>query len=211
MTLPSIAILLHLWIKKTEDLRKERNGYSNVVGLKRRFAIEVEDYDEKEKLLDEIFDKSKVPNTELFALDVDLVIQLLSSFEGKQVYPKEKTKEEVFDDAVKEFEVKSDMGFIPDGTYYLERNVKGFGKAKGEAVVEDGVFKVLKGARCAPVKGRFIPEFVKNAWIENDTLMEDVVCSSPSSAGWIIIGKSNNGWKEWKDRQGQPIDIFRNQ
>ena len=30
----------------------ERNGYFNVVGLKRKFAIEVEDYDEKEKLLD---------------------------------------------------------------------------------------------------------------------------------------------------------------
>ena len=29
----------------------ERNGYFNVVGLKRKFAIEVEDYDEKEKLL----------------------------------------------------------------------------------------------------------------------------------------------------------------
>lgn len=26
----------------------ERNGYSNVTGLKRKFAIEVEDYDEKE-------------------------------------------------------------------------------------------------------------------------------------------------------------------
>lgn len=25
----------------------ERNGYSNVVGMKREFAIEVEDYDEK--------------------------------------------------------------------------------------------------------------------------------------------------------------------
>lgn len=33
----------------------ERNGYSNVVGLQRKFAIEVEDYDEKEKLLDMIF------------------------------------------------------------------------------------------------------------------------------------------------------------
>ena len=42
----------------------ERNGYFNVVGLKRKFAIEVEDYDEKEKLLDEIFAKAtcKVPN-----------------------------------------------------------------------------------------------------------------------------------------------------
>ena len=30
----------------------ERNGYFNVVGLKRKFAIEVEDYDAKEILLD---------------------------------------------------------------------------------------------------------------------------------------------------------------
>lgn len=63
----------------------ERNGYFNVVGLQRRFAIEVEDYDEKEALLDEIFSKSRVPGSELFALDIDLVIQLLSSFEGCQV------------------------------------------------------------------------------------------------------------------------------
>ena len=52
----------------------ERHGYSNVVGLKRRFAIEVDDYSEKETLLDDIFSKSRVPNTELFALDIDLVV-----------------------------------------------------------------------------------------------------------------------------------------
>lgn len=73
----------------------ERNGYSNVAGLKRKFAIEVEDYSEKEMLLDDIFSKSRVPNTELFALDVDLVVQLLSSFDGKQIYPETQSKEEV--------------------------------------------------------------------------------------------------------------------
>lgn len=60
----------------------ERNGYSNVTALKRRFAIEVDDYDDKEKLIDDIFSKSKVHNTELYALDVELVVQLLSSFEA---------------------------------------------------------------------------------------------------------------------------------
>lgn len=35
----------------------ERNGYFNVAGLKRKFAILVEDYDEKEKLLHQIFEK----------------------------------------------------------------------------------------------------------------------------------------------------------
>ena len=63
----------------------EQNGYKNVAGLKRNFAIEVEDYDEKESLIHSIFSKSQIANTELFALDADLVIQLLSSFEGKQL------------------------------------------------------------------------------------------------------------------------------
>ena len=72
----------------------ENNGYRNIGGLKRRFAIEVADYDEKEVLLHDIFSKSNVPNTELFALEADLVVQLLASLDGKQIYPQTITKEE---------------------------------------------------------------------------------------------------------------------
>ena len=32
---------------------------------------------------------------------------------------------------------------------------------------------------------------------------------NPSSAGWIVIGKSNNGWLEWRDLKGNPIEIYR--
>ena len=42
----------------------ESNGYQNVTALKKAFAIEVEDYDGKETLLHEIFDKSRVGDTE---------------------------------------------------------------------------------------------------------------------------------------------------
>lgn len=187
----------------------ERNGYSNVAGLQRKFAIEVDDYDEKEKLLDDIFSKSRVPNTELFALDIDLVIKLLSSFEGKKIYPKDKTKEEIFDQAENELKIKADSDSIPDGTYYLERNLKGFGKVTGKAEAEDGIFKVLKGSICGPTKDGFVPEIRKSANIKNNILMEDIVCSSPSAAGWVVIGKSNNGWSEWKDKKGKKIDSFR--
>ena len=31
-----------------------------------------------------------------------------------------------------------------------------------------------------------------------------------SSAGWIVIGKSNNGWVEWMDLQGNSIEKHRN-
>lgn len=69
----------------------EANGYYNVVGLKRFFAIEVEDYDDKEALLHEIFSKHRVGTSELFALEYDLVKQLLLSFDGQVFIRRTKT------------------------------------------------------------------------------------------------------------------------
>lgn len=76
----------------------ERNGYYNVSGLKQFFAIELDDYDDKENLLHEIFSKHRVDDSELFALDCELVKQLLLAFDGKVVYPKHIDKEREFDE-----------------------------------------------------------------------------------------------------------------
>lgn len=188
----------------------ERNGYSNVVGLKRRFAIAVEDYDDKEILLGDIFSKSRVPNTELYAIDIDLVIQLLSSFDGEQVYPESKSKEEIFEDATRERQVKLDWGSVPNGEYYLSENRANFGQINATMRVQDGVFTVLSGSDCAPDSDGWMPESRKAAQIENNKLMENVDCNSPSTAGWIVLGKSNNGWMVWKNSDGEPIDVYRN-
>ncbi len=75
----------------------EANGYSNVSGLKRFFAIELDDYVDKEKLLHEIFNKHQVGDSELFALDYELVRQLLLSFDGEVIYPENTDKEKQFD------------------------------------------------------------------------------------------------------------------
>lgn len=75
----------------------EGNGYYNVSGLKKHFAIEVEDFDEKESLIHEIFQKQQIGNSELFALDPELVEQLLLAFDGKVVYPENIDKEKRFD------------------------------------------------------------------------------------------------------------------
>ena len=187
----------------------ERHGYDNVVGLKREFAIEVDDYDEKEKLLDDIFSKSRVLNSELFALDLDLVIQLLSSFEGRQVYPVDRTKETTFDEATKARAVKVDWEKVPDGYYYLNETRKGFGVVTATMKVEGGMFTVLKGSICAPTKSEWMPDARKSALIENDTLLEDVSCNSPSTAGWVVLGNANNGWTVWKNESGDSIDIYR--
>lgn len=76
----------------------EANGYYNIAGLKRFFAIELEDYDDKESLLHDIFSKHQVGNSELFALDQDIVRQLLLSFEGRVIYPEKTNKEKNFDE-----------------------------------------------------------------------------------------------------------------
>ena len=50
----------------------ENNRYANISGLKREFAIEVDGCDEKEKLIHDIFNKSRIAGTELFALDIEV-------------------------------------------------------------------------------------------------------------------------------------------
>ncbi len=187
----------------------ERNGYSNVTGLKRKFAIEVEDYDEKEQLLDEIFSKSRIINTELFALDIDLVIQLLSSFEGKQIYPKDESKEQVFVNVTHHRKESVNRKNIPDGIYFMSQNKKGFGKVSGTMRVENGKFIVEKGSICAPFNGTWAPKARKNAVVKDHILQEDVICDSPSIAGYVIIGHAVNGWTVWKNKDNKTLEIYR--
>ncbi|VEU61144.1 T5orf172 domain [Mycoplasmopsis bovigenitalium] len=183
----------------------EGNGYANIVGLKREFAIEVDSYDEKEKLIHNIFSKSRIANTELFALDIETIKLLLSSFEGKEIYPQNKTKEEVFKDSTEIIHTKC----IPNGEYFLERNVKGFGRVEGHARVRDGVFTLLKGSYCADYNDKYPSQLRKNAKFKNNFLQEDIICKSPSAASLIVVGKSTNGWDWWKNIDGESIKIYR--
>ena len=93
----------------------EANGYYNVSGLKRFFAIELEDYTDKENLLKEIFSKHRVGDSELFALDYDLVRQLLLSFEGTVIFPKDVNKEKEFDEVAKAREQGARFSFYKKG------------------------------------------------------------------------------------------------
>ena len=190
----------------------EHNGYSNVVGLKRHFAIEVDDYSEKETLLHDIFSKSRVENTELFALDENLVVQLLSSFEGKQVFPQNLTKEQVFDDATN----KRDISVIPEGKYYLNRKIKRWNnqEVKGTIKVEDGKITVLKGSVVCPVVApgthdEEISNLRRGVPIADNALLVDCPIDSLSAAGALLIGGACNGWAYWKTQEGNSIDIFR--
>lgn len=199
----------------------EHNGYSNVVGLKRQFAIEVEDYDEKELLLDDIFSKSRLENTELFALDINLVIQLLSSFEGRQIYPKDTSKTDVFEsasrqEAVGETPMISTDAAVPNGTYFMKQKIKAWGGKEVNATMEvkNSAYVVKRGSVVCPIRSnslsvKQVDTKRKTATIVDNILQEDVEFNSPSLAGVFVLFANCNGWTTWKTQDGRFIDCFR--
>ena len=188
----------------------EENGYRNVGGLQRQFAIEIENHEDVEQLLDDIFAKSRVGNTELFSLDLNKTIQLLSSLSGKQIYPTTETKQEVFERATEI--VQSQM--IPDGEYVLSRKIKETNKTvNAKMTVANGIIILKKGSEIAPYK-----EYKTPTWIsarkamqldDGGILLEDIECSAPSMAAALVVGHAANGWITWKNKDNQPIDVYR--
>ena len=178
----------------------ESNGYSNVVALKRCFAIEVDDYDEKETLLHEIFSKSQVGDSELFALNKELVIRLLSSFEGCQIYPKQEKK-----DSFEQAEIASQEGL--EGQYF--HNDKS-GKAIATLKVKGNKYILCaKSLLALDYKDVNSP-----GWREvRDTLkltkegkiVKDLECSSPSMAAALVAGGARNGLSFWKNEDGKTM------
>ena len=187
----------------------ESNGYRNVSGLKRQFAIEVDDYDEKETLLDNLFSRSQVSNTELFSLNINEVIQLLSSFEGKVVYPAQDKKTEIFENATDAIEGLS----IPDGTYKLDVKPRGEKqRVQATMTVKDGKITVMKGAilgKLTNITVNSLRDFRNSLPVKNDVTTEDFIATSPSMAATIVIGHNSNGWKTWKNESDDYIDIYR--
>ena len=186
----------------------ENNGYRNICGLKRKFAIEVEDYDKKELLLDSLFSRSRVSNTEIFSLNINEVIQLLSSFEGKIIYPPQENKNVIFENATEAVESL----LIPNGTYFL--NVKPRGEnfeVKATMIVQDGKMTVQKGAILGNIKNLTVANWrvMRESLKTNGNIStEDFEATSPSTAA-IVLGYNSNGWTAWKNSGGDLIDIYR--
>lgn len=189
----------------------ENNGYRRIAVLTREFAIEVEDYDAKETLLHELFSKSRVGSSELFSIDIDLVKQLMSSFEGRVIYPKDEKKDDIFEQATEAVEVKK--GIIPDGTYTLRIKVKEFNQyAEAKMSVENGALFIEAGAKLAPLGKISVKGWIakrESARIDNLITQARIECDSPSMAAAIVVGHNFNGWRAWKNDCGEYIDIYR--
>ena len=189
----------------------EHNGYCNVTGLKRQFAIEVSDYMIKENMIKKLFFRSRLADTELYSLDIQEVILLLSSFDGKQIFPQDETKEEVFKQAIDAAESSE----LPDGEYYLSSTIttiNGKERVSGTLKSENGILRLLKGAVLASTSKITVKGYNKvrdEALKEGNLLQEDIRCDSVSMAAAIVCGSNQNGWDKWKDKNNNKIDLFR--
>lgn len=104
---------------------------------------------------------------------------------------------------------------IPDGIYTLSRKLR---REKNKTYnarmqVAGGKYIVLKESMVCPSEAEGMVDVIinkrKEAHIENNILMEDVIFDSPSGAGSFVIGGSCNGWVNWRCEDGTFIDKFR--
>ncbi|MGW4041866.1 DUF4357 domain-containing protein [Streptomyces sp. NPDC004721] len=124
-----------------------------------------------------------------------------------------------------------------DGTPYPEFRLRlpgGGPEARGRLLTEKGTngsqkFVVLAGS---PGRSHVVPSFparmpaayrLRQRLIDEGILTEsatwpgwlettqDVECNSPSAAAEILVGRSANGWLEWKTSDGHPLSDFLDQ
>ena len=93
---------------------------------------------------------------------------------------------------------------------FLNRNIKKINftvEASAKQTAEG--FVVLKGSKIAPIADDdILPGVIKKrneSIVENDILKEDVLFSSPTSAGQFVSGKKCNGWIYWKTADGKTL------
>lgn len=93
--------------------------------------------------------------------------------------------------------------------------------AKGIFNMEDHSLVVLKGSKINP---RELSSLTKSFAATRERLMsehtyvdngerivrDDIPFSAPSTASRFCIGGSSNGWMDWKDLDGNPLDKYRN-
>lgn len=200
-----------------ERMRKlESDGYSNLTGLKRVFAIIVDDAKGKEHLLHEVFRGCRVGTSELFAVDIDLVVQLLSAFDGTQLYPSPQveSKSQVFENAAEGYERRRNRRWVPDGTYWITRKFRGSNEYSRVMMhVEGGKYIIPEGQIVDSSEAKGIPERVhaeRASTVDvNGRVIRDIVFNSPSAAACFALGTSVSGWDVWEDVFGRKISVFR--
>ncbi len=96
--------------------------------------------------------------------------------------------------------------------YYIKmQGIYAVGEMREGAFVVLENSTVAKELKCglAPSYAKKIKQLKKSGVIVQNCFVKDYDLKSPSSASTIILGRNSNGYKEWKDKDGVPLDKLR--
>ena len=132
----------------------EKNGYDNIGGLRRVIAVRTENYEVKEKMLHEIFSKSRIAQTEFFAVDRNLVEQLFYSLKGEAIFPKkvdtEKEIEEIVERQEKEVGRREFINFVKENHEKNPRIIRNLLGEKEEFNEHGNRAKIFREPKVSP-------------------------------------------------------------
>lgn len=201
-------------IGMTNDFEKEmamleRNGYCNIVALKREYAVETDDCENKKDMIDQLLRNKRIADTDLYAVDADLIVYFFSSLRGTQVYPvKDKEEEEKPDRSHK-------WDLVPDGRYYMRKRSPRASNHVIEAIMDvvNGVYVIPKGTKLIASDCSGLSETIRKIResdsVKSNTTTKDIKFASPSGASSFIMGTPSNGWNDWRGADGESIDKYR--
>ena len=139
--------------------------------------------------------------------------ETVSSFDGKIVFHNNETQQQIFGDATE----NNNSKLIPNGIYSFNKNKRSDNKTvSAKVVIHNGKWTLLKGSVLGVIEDAGVSQRAKAKRImlsldSNGELLEDADLGecTPSCAGSIVMNASNNGWTDWKNAAGQPVDVYR--
>ena len=174
------------------------------IPLSRAYAIEVDDCKAVMALLWKLLAPYRVRDSLFLAIDLSLLIELLSLLGGRQVYPK----------VSQENVIKEETDF-PSGPWCLTRKVKGFGLVKGTMFYLGEDRWLVKAGSIVNTNDsgknkRPSRDLYKVADIDSRCVLKtDIVAQSPSGAAGLLVGRNVNGWDYWLDENGRTLGSYR--
>lgn len=111
---------------------------------------------------------------------------------------------------------KEKNNFESNNVYYIKREQK---DSYGEMIIDqNGKFVLIKDKTkiANNLSEKYVSPWVKEKYNEiisknNDRILkENLIKNKPSLLAVLIIGNTANGWKEWKNKNGEPLEKIRN-
>ena len=105
------------------------------------------------------------------------------------------------------------FSYIPSWNNLTDEILWNKKKVKATVVVKGEYWVVQPGSIISPIDGQGLSSSLRNtrksANIKDNVLQEEVTFTSPSLAAGFVTGHSTDGWENWRDKDGDLIDEYR--